>query len=269
MKIGFIGDIVGKPGREMLKKHLQNLRSNYGLDLIIANYENVSHGFGLTTKNCEELLSYGIDVMTGGNHSFDKKEIFEMFDKYPIIRPMNYPKNTPGKGLIEVEVIGKKVAILNLMGHYTMPLADNPFTQIIDVVKDIKNSGIKHIILDFHAEATAEKNAIREMLKTEVSAIMGTHTHIATDDLKIIDGCCYITDVGLTGCDDSVIGMSSEVPIKRMLTGLGGHLDIPKECKSILQMVLFELNDEGQCIDAKKVKIYGDNPEIVTPAWVY
>lgn len=268
MKIGFIGDVVGQPGREILKRHLKRLRGKHSLDLVIANSENVSHGFGLTKKNCEELLGYGIDIMTGGNHSFDKKEILDMFDKYPIIRPMNYPVSTPGKGIIEIEVVGKQVVVLNLMGHYTMPLSDNPFTQIVQVVDELKEKGFKHIILDFHAEATAEKNIIREMLKHNISAIMGTHTHIATDDLKIVDGCCYITDVGLTGCDDSVIGMSSDVPIRRMLTGLGGHLDIPKECSSILQMVVFELDDDGRCIDAKKVKIYDDNPELITQAWV-
>ena len=268
MKIGFIGDVVGKPGRMMLKKHLKKLRAKYSLDLVICNYENASHGFGLTGKNCEELLGYGIDVMTGGNHSFDKKEILDMFNKYPLIRPMNYPKDTAGTGVIEIEVLDTTVAILNLMGHYTMPLSDNPFTKVVEVINDLKLRGIKHIILDFHAEATAEKNAIREMLKCDLSSIMGTHTHVATDDLKIVDGCCYVTDVGLTGCDDGVIGMSSDIPIKRMLTGIGGHLDIPKECKSILQMVLFELNEYGRCIDASKIKIYDNSPELVTKAWV-
>ena len=268
MKIGFIGDIVGKPGRLILKRHLKRLQQEHFIDFTIANYENASHGFGLTEKNCIELLGYGIDMMTGGNHSFDKKEILNLFDTYPLIRPMNYPKATPGKGLFKTTILGKDVVILNLMGHYTMPMVDNPFTMITEVVATLKSQGYKHIILDMHAEATSEKHAILHMLKKDVSAILGTHTHVATDDLQVLDGCCYVTDVGLTGCRDGVIGMDSVVPIKRLLTGLGGHFDVPDECKAILQMVVFELDENGRCIDAEKIKIYDDKPKVVTQAWI-
>ena len=267
MRIAFIGDIVGKPGRLMLKHHLARLQQEHFIDYTIANYENASHGFGLTEKNCKELLGYGIDMMTGGNHSFDKKEILNLFHIYPLIRPMNYPKATPGKGVYKTTLLGKKVAVLNLMGHYTMPLVDNPFTMIVEVVASLKAEGIKHIILDIHAEASSEKQALLHMLKDDVSAILGTHTHVATDDLQIYEGCCYVTDVGLTGCRDGVIGMNSKVPLDRFLTGVGGHFDIPDKCKAILQMVVFELNDQGRCIGAEKIKIYDDKPKIVTKAW--
>ncbi len=252
----------------MLKKHLKRLQEEHYLDFTIANYENASHGFGMTKKNCEELLGYGIDMMTGGNHSFDKKEILEMFDDYPLIRPMNYPEETAGEGFFKTTILGKDVVVLNLMGHYTMPMVDNPFTMIAKVVKGLKEEGYKHIIIDMHAEATSEKYALLHMLKEDISAIFGTHTHIATDDLQVVDGCCYITDVGLTGCRDGVIGMHPDVPIKRFLTGLGGHFDIVDECKAILQMVVFELDDNGHCIEAKKIKIYDDHPKIVTKAWI-
>jgi metallophosphoesterase (TIGR00282 family) len=268
MKIGFIGDIVGRPGRMMIGRHLHRLRQEYGLDFVIGNYENASHGFGLTRKNADELLDYGIDMMTGGNHSFDKKEILTMFDSYPLIRPMNYPQATPGKGIYHTTVEGSDLAVLNLMGHYTMPMVDNPFTMITSVVASLKAEGIKHIIIDMHAEASAEKQALLHMLKSDVSAILGTHTHVATDDLSVIERCCYLTDVGLTGCRDGVIGMQSDIPIRRFLTGLGGHFDIADTCKAILQMVVFELDDEGRCVEAKKIKIYDDHPEIVTPAWI-
>ncbi len=268
MKIGFIGDIVGKPGRLMLKRHLKRLQEEYFIDFTIANYENASHGFGLTEKNCKELLGYGIDMMTGGNHSFDKKEILGLFDTYPLIRPINYPKKTPGRGLFQTTLSGQELAIINLMGHYTMPMTDNPFTMIEEVIKGLKEEGIKHIIIDMHAEATSEKFALLHMLKAHVSAILGTHTHVATDDLQIVNGCCYVTDVGLTGCRDGVIGMSADVPIKRFLTGLGGHFDVPDMCKALLQMVVFELDDDGQCIGAEKIKIYDDKPKIVTQAWI-
>jgi len=268
MKIAFIGDIVGKPGRLMLRRHLKRLQQEHYIDFTIANYENASHGFGLTEKNCIELLGYGVDMMTGGNHSFDKKEILEMFDKYPLIRPINYPKETAGEGVYKTTLLGHEIAIINLMGHYSMPMVDNPFTMIVEEIEKLKVQNIKHIIIDIHAEASAEKNILRQMLKTDVSAILGTHTHVATDDLEVVDGCCYVTDVGLTGCRDGVIGMDADIPIKRHLTALGGHFDVPDTCKTVFQMVVFELDDEGRCVGAEKIKIYDDNPKIVTSAWM-
>ena len=261
MKIAFIGDIVGKPGRDIIAQHLKKLREGYNLDLVIANYENASHGFGLTRKNCDELLGYGIDVMTGGNHSWDKKEVFELYETHPLIRPINYPDTGAGKGLIKVEVLGKEVAVVNVMGNYTMPMADNPFIKIDQAVERLKEEGIKHIIVDVHAEATSEKSAMLHILKDRVSAVFGTHTHVGTDDLSIVDGCCYVSDVGLTGCRDGVIGMDRKIPIQRFMTGVGGHFDISKECQSIFQIIVFELDENGRGVQAEKLKIY-DNGEV-------
>lgn len=261
MNIGFIGDIVGKPGRDMIGQYLPKLKEEYGLDLVIANYENASHGFGLTRKNCDELLGYGIDVMTGGNHSWDKKEIFELYETHPLIRPINYPDSGAGEGLIKVEVLGEKVAVINVMGNYTMPMCDNPFIKIDHAIERLKNEGIKHIVVDVHAEATSEKLAMMHILKDRVSAILGTHTHVGTDDLMVVDGCCYVTDVGLTGCRDGVIGMDKKIPIQRFMTSVGGHFDIPKKCQTILQMVIFELDEVGRATQALKLKIY-DNGKI-------
>jgi hypothetical protein len=264
MRIAFIGDIVGRPAREIIKKNLKRLQQEHSIDYTIANYENASHGFGLTEKNCKELLNSGIDMMSGGNHSFDKKEILEMFDKYPLIRPINYPKSTAGEGLFRVKILGKDVAIINLMGNYTMPMSDNPFTKIVEVIEQLEQENIKHIIIDIHAEASAEKRALLFMLKDKVSAILGTHTHIGTDDLEIVDGCCYVTDVGLTGCRDNIIGMDIKAPISRFLTGVGAHFDIPKECKTILQMIVFELDSNGRCVEAQKIKLYDDKRKVIT-----
>jgi len=261
MKLAFIGDIVGKPGRDIISKHLSILRKEYNLDLVIANYENSSHGFGLTKKNCEELLGYGIDVMTGGNHSWDKKEVFLLYRDYPLIRPINYPRKSPGEGFIKVDVLNHQVAIVNVMGHYTMPMVDNPFVMMDEIVDELKEEGIKHIIVDIHAEATSEKLAMMQILKKRVSAVFGTHTHVGTDDLAIIDGCCYVSDVGLTGCRDGVIGMDKQVPMNRFMTGIGGHFDVPKSCQAIFQIIIFELDEEGRGIKAEKLKIY-DNGEV-------
>jgi len=262
MKFAFIGDVVGKPGRDMIATHLPKLRETYGLDLVIANYENASHGFGLTKKNCEELLGSGIDVMTGGNHSWDKKEVFLLYRDYPLIRPINYPRKSPGEGLLNVDVLNHEVAIVNVMGHYTMPMVDNPFVMMDEVVDELRDEGIKHIIVDMHAEATSEKLAMMHILKKRVSALLGTHTHVGTDDLMIVDGCCYVSDVGLTGCRDGVIGMEKDIPINRFLTGIGGHFNIAKKCQAIFQLVIFELDEEGRSINAEKLKIY-ENGEVI------
>lgn len=266
MKIGFIVDIVGKPGRLMIGKHLAGLKQEYSIDFVIANYENASHGFGLTEKNCKELLSYGIDMMSGGNHSFDKKEILGLYDVYPLIRPINYPRSTPGEGLFQTTILGKTLAVINLMGHYTMPMIDNPFTKIIETVEALESKGITHIVIDMHAEASSEKQALFHLLRDRVSAILGTHTHVGTDDLQIRSGCCYVTDVGLTGCRDNVIGMEIGAPIKRFLTGVGSHFDVPDECRAMLQMIVFELDDTGLCVDSQKIKLLDDNRKYLTEA---
>jgi 2',3'-cyclic-nucleotide 2'-phosphodiesterase len=268
MKIGFIGDIVGKPGREIISSNLSNIKSEFGIDFIIANYENASHGFGLSSKNADELFQSGIDVMTGGNHSFDKKEILPLFDSLPILRPLNYPDDIVGSGIYETSINGIKIAIINLMGYYGMPMADNPFTKVIKTIDDLENNGYKHIIIDMHAEATSEKNALLHMLKNRVSSIIGTHTHIGTDDLMVMDGCCYVTDVGLTGCMDGVIGMDVKAPIKRFLNGASEYFDVPKECRAILQMIIFELDDDGRAIEAKKIKLFDNGDTATTNAIV-
>ncbi len=268
MTIGFIGDIIGKPGRDIIAQYLPSLRSEFGIDFVIANYENASHGFGLSAKNAEELFACGIDMMSGGNHSFDKKEIIPLFEIYPLIRPLNYPKSMPGGGIFRTTIVDNSTAIINLMGHYAMPMVDNPFTIITQTIQQLQSENIKHIIIDMHAEATSEKQALLHLLKDKVSAILGTHTHVGTDDLSIFDGCCYVTDVGLSGCRDGVIGMDIKAPLNRFLTGIGEYFDVPKDCKSILQMIVFSLDDDGRCTEAKKIKYYGSFERIITTAFI-
>ena len=227
MKVGFIGDIVGRPGRSMLETHLRKLRKEYAIDLVVANGENASHGFGLGSLHAKELLSYGVDMLTGGNHSWDKKEIIPLLNVMPILRPLNYPEGVPGRGVGILNVNNEKIAILNVMGHYGMPMVENPFLRAQKAVEELRAEGVQTIIIDFHAEATSEKRAMHMLLKGKVSAILGTHTHIGTDDLLIEDGTCYATDVGLCGARDGVIGMDKDAPLKRFLTGLPASLEIP------------------------------------------
>ena len=266
MRIAFIGDVVGKPGREMLEKHLKTIRDEHKLDFVIVNYENASHGFGLTQKNCNELFSYGIDVMSGGNHSWDKKDIIPLFDTHEILRPHNYPEEVSGTGCKVYEVAGEKLAVLNLMGHYGMPHADNAFRCAKSTVEELKEQGIENIFIDFHAEATSEKRGMMMLLQGQVSGIVGTHTHVSTDDFQISKGTAYLSDIGLTGCRDNVIGMDEKVPLKMFLTGMKGHFDIPKKCKKILQIAIMDLKD-GKCESAYKLKYFCNGNIIKSDAW--
>ncbi|MEA2018270.1 MAG: TIGR00282 family metallophosphoesterase [Campylobacterota bacterium] len=267
MKIAFIGDIVGRPGRKIIKQNLQNIREKHKIDFVIANGENASHGFGLTVKNANELFNCGIDFITGGNHSWDKKkDMLTLLETKPVIRPDNYPEGIAGTGVKIVEIGDEKLAIVNLMGLYTMPQVLNPFTHAVELMDKLNKDGIEHIFLDFHAEVTAEKRIMMQLLKGKISAICGTHTHVGTDDLEITDGTFYVTDVGLTGCRDNVIGMDSKIPIQKALTGLGGHFDVPNSCKSIMQIVIIDIDENGNSIDAFKLKLYDDKEEVVSKA---
>ena len=267
MRIAFIGDIVGRPGREMLKSYLPTIRDEYKIDFVIANYENASHGFGLTLKNCNELVACGIDVMSGGNHTWDKKDIIPLFETHELLRPHNYPEEVPGTGCKVYEVAGEKLAVLNLMGHYAMPMSDNAFRCAKATCQELKESGVQNIFIDFHAEATSEKRGMMMLLQGEVSGIIGTHTHVSTDDFQISQGTAYLSDIGLTGCRDNVIGMDKEVPLKQFLTGLKGHFDIPKKCKKILQIAIMDI-EAGKCSNAFKLKQFDDDRVMKTDAWV-
>ena len=251
MKILFIGDIIGKPGRQMIKYHLPIIKQKENIDIVIANYENTSHGYGITPKNYKELKNAGIDIMTGGNHSFDKKKeiesIFEIDDT--IIRPLNMYQENAGNGFFIDEQ--HKLVIISLMGQFGMPIFDNPFRVIKKEIKKFKGY---NIFIDFHAESTAEKRAMFLMLKDKISALVGTHTHIGTDDL-LIDKAGYLTDIGLSGCFDNVIGMSEIEPIERFITGFSKKFDVVDKCKKIFQAVVFEIED-NVCLDAYKIKAY-------------
>jgi metallophosphoesterase (TIGR00282 family) len=241
----------------MVRRFLPELRESEKLDFVVANYENASHGFGLTEKNAMELFKTGIDVMTGGNHTWDKKEIKGLLESLPLLRPINYPEGVPGRGVRVFDVTGEKLAVVNIMGHYGMPMVDNPFIAANRIVDTLVSEGIENIFIDMHAEATSEKRALLMMLREKVSAIFGTHTHVGTDDLVIDSGCAYVTDAGLTGCRDNVIGMDAKVPIERFLTGLPGRFDVPDKCRAILQMIVVELRD-GRAVEAYKIRVYDE-----------
>jgi metallophosphoesterase (TIGR00282 family) len=269
VKIAFCADVVGRPGREMLKSHIEWVKREFGVDIVVVNYENISHGFGMSAKNAKELFKLPIDVMSGGNHSWDKRDLIPLMEEMPILRPVNYPKTTPGKGVWITDTKGEKLAVVNLMGYFTMPMVDNPFTKILEVVEELEEEGIKRIFIDFHAEATAEKRALLMLLKGRVSAICGSHTHVGTDDLVIDSGTFYVSDVGLTGCRDNSLGMDTKEVLDKCLNGVSGKFDVPKRCKKIFQCVIFELDEDGKCIEAFKLKAYDeDRAKVVQRAYV-
>lgn len=221
MNILAVGDIVGKVGLQKLKEVLPTLKKEEKIDFVIVNAENAADGMGLTEKMYKEILATGTDCITMGNHTWGKKDIFGFIDEKPVIRPANYSRNVPGKGYDIYEVKGKKICVINLIGRTSMTvLSDNPFTEAEDIIEKVKST-VDIIIIDFHAEASAEKIALSYFLDGKVTIIFGTHTHVQTADSEIMEKeTAYITDIGMTGPKKSVIGMDVEASIKRFLTSL-------------------------------------------------
>ena len=219
MKFLIIGDIVGRPARYILREYLQSIIADHNIDFVIANGENASGGNGLTYKNAQELFSYGIDVITMGNHVWDKREIFDYIDnENKLIRPSNYPLPCPGRGYTIVNSSEVNIAVMNLSGRVFLPALDCPFRTFEKDYNQIKDKA-DIIILDFHAEATAEKVAMGWYANGKVSLVFGTHTHIQTADEKILsEGTGYITDIGMTGPSDSVLGVDKDIIINKFIT---------------------------------------------------
>jgi metallophosphoesterase (TIGR00282 family) len=216
MKVLMIGDVVAKPGRIAVLERIQDLREQHQIDLAIMNAENLAGGFSVTPGLCEQLFSSGIDVMTSGNHIFDKKEAIDYIAKQPrLIRPANYPPNTPGSGYWVGEVNRARVAVVNLMGRVFMPPSDDPFRVVDGVLASLPAETTVRIV-DMHAEATSEKVAMGWHLDGRVSAVLGTHTHVQTADERILPGgTAYLTDIGMTGSYAGVIGMNKADVIAR------------------------------------------------------
>lgn len=245
MKILAVGDIVGKTGINKLKECLPNLIKKHEIDFVIVNGENAADGMGLTQKLYKDILKTNVDIVTMGNHTWGKKDIFEFIDDEHIIRPANYSANNPGKGYRIFEKNGKKIAVINLIGRVTMGiLSENPFLIAKQIVEQIK-SQTDIIIIDFHAEATAEKIALGYYLDGEATIIFGTHTHVQTADEKILKkGTAYITDIGMTGPKNSVIGMDVKASIKRFETSLPERYKVAED-EGIFNSCLFEIDDKS------------------------
>ena len=249
IKILFFGDITGRQGRNAVKTYIQSLTEKP--DFIIANIENASHGFGLTKKNYEDLSNSGIDCFTSGNHIWDKRDIFEYIDSAEkLVRPINYPQGTKGVGSRIFEVNGYTIAVINALGRVFMPPIDSPWEVVINEIERLKNKGVDSIIIDFHAEATAEKICFSKYLAKRfnneenalIKAFLGTHTHVQTADEKICNGMAYITDAGFCGAEESVIGMEFSTSFKRLSTSIPERYEIAETPIAQINGVEFLIN---------------------------
>ncbi|OLZ09554.1 TIGR00282 family metallophosphoesterase [Sulfobacillus thermosulfidooxidans] len=227
MKVLLVGDVVGKVGRRMLKSAIPIIKAENGVTLVVANGENAAGGNGLTHEIMDDLLASGVDVLSSGNHIFDKKEVLEFLDDVPaLLRPLNLPVGTPGHGYVVTGIRGIPVAVINLAGRAFMPFQyDDPFAAI-DRVLDSLAPEVRVILVDFHAETTSEKAALAWYLDGKVSVVVGTHTHVQTADERILpQGTAFITDLGMTGPRDSVIGVKTELVIQKLKTQMPVRFD--------------------------------------------
>jgi len=262
VKLLFIGDIVGQPGRRAVKELLPKLREQHALDFVIANGENSAGGSGITPKTAEEIFSAGVDVITTGDHLWDQKEVMELLEhEKRFLRPLNYPPGTPGQGSGVFEIRNPKseiqtpisIGVLNLQGRTFMPPLENPFLAGRDEVKKLRER-VKIIFVDFHAEATSEKIAFARMVDGQVSAVVGTHTHVQTADEQIFPGgTAYLTDAGFTGPQESVLGREIAPVIQRFLTNTPQRFEVAKE-RVILHGALVEIDEaSGKALAIQRI----------------
>ena len=249
MRILIIGDVVGRPGRRAVASLVPGLRQQYGLDLIVANAENAAGGAGLTPETAEELLQSGVDVLTSGNHIWKYKEVYPYLEgSRPVLRPLNYPTSVPGRGYL---VMGNAL-IVNVMGRVFIGHFDCPFRAMDRLLEELVGTP-SVIIVDFHAEATAEKVALGRYLEGRVSAVVGTHTHVGTIDAGILDGgTAYVTDIGMVGPKDSVIGADADEVLHRFLTLMPAHLP-PGKGPVVFNSVLIEVDDTGRALSIVRI----------------
>lgn len=219
--IMFVADICGRPGRQAAAHLIKPLRTEHGVDYVIANVENAAGGFGVTPEMSKKIFTYGVDMQTSGNHIWDRVQILEYIDQQPkLLRPLNYPPAAPGKGIYVDTVHGHQLAVMNLMGRTYMPATDCPFRKASKELNKLSDQ-VRMVFVDFHAEATSEKQAFAHFMDGKVSAVIGTHTHVQTADERIsIRGTAYLSDAGMTGPHDSIIGMEKGPSLGRFLTGM-------------------------------------------------
>ncbi len=262
MDILFIGDIVGSPGRDMLTQYLPKLKDKYKPQITIVNGENAAAGKGITEKIYKQFLNLGVQTVTLGNHTWNKKEIIDFIDSATyLIRPANFPENNPGKGIVYIKSNQLEVAIINLQGRTFLDSHDDPFKKVDELIQEAKKR-TNIIFIDFHAEATSEKQAFAWYVDGRVSAVVGTHTHTQTADERILpQGTAYITDVGMTGPYDGILGVEKESVINRFLTNMPVRFEVDKKGRNQLNGCIITIdNSTGKATKIKRILINNDHP---------
>jgi metallophosphoesterase (TIGR00282 family) len=255
IRLLFIGDIVGRPGRELVRRGLAALTDYHQIDLVIANAENAAAGFGITREIGDQLLDWGVDVMTSGNHIWDKKEAIDYIGTEPrLLRPANFPSGVPGNGSYVARAKnGTSVGVVNVMGRVFMLNIDDPFACVLREVEAMRQRA-RVIFVDFHAEATSEKVAMGWHLDGKVTAVVGTHTHVQTADERILPkGTAYLTDVGMTGPHDSVIGVEIEAALGRFLTGMPARFETATGNPRLNAVIIDADEKSGLAVDLERV----------------
>ncbi|WP_062197929.1 TIGR00282 family metallophosphoesterase [Massilibacterium senegalense] len=260
MKILFIGDVVGSPGREMVAKYVPKLKKKYRPNFTIINGENAAHGRGITEKIYHQFLEAGAQMITLGNHSWDNREIFEFIDQATcLVRPANFPEGAPGVGMRMTKVNAQMIAVINLQGRTFLPPLDCPFKKIDELIAEAK----KHtsiIFVDFHGEATSEKQALAWYVDGKVSAVVGTHTHVQTADERILpEGTAYISDVGMTGPYDGILGVERDAVIKKFLTSLPVRFEVAKGREQLSGVIIDVDNETGKATSIERILINDDH----------
>lgn len=261
MKILFVGDVVGSPGREMIETYLPKLKQKYLPSITIVNGENAASGKGITEKIYRRFLELGANVVTLGNHAWDKKDIFEFVDDAKqLVRPANFPEGTPGKGIVYFTCDKQEVAVINLQGRTFMPPLDCPFKKADELIDEAKKRA-SIIFVDFHAEATSEKQALGWYLDGRVTAVVGTHTHVQTADNRILpNGTAYISDVGMTGPYDGILGVDRDAVIKRFLTNLPVRFEVTEGRTQLSAVIIDVDNKTGKAKKIDRILINDDFP---------
>ena len=261
MRILFIGDIVGKVGRNAIAEYLPKIKQSYRPTVSIVNAENAAHGKGLTEKLYKQLLRDGVDFMTMGNHTYGQREIYDFIDDANrMVRPANFPSEAPGVGMRFIQINDIKLAIINLQGRSFMQDIDDPFKKADQLIEEAKKE-TNFIFVDFHAETKSEKNAMGWYLDGRVSAVVGTHTHIQTSDERVLpNGTGYITDVGMTGYYDGILGINRDEVIERFITSLPQRHVVPDDGRSVLSGVIIDLDKDGKTKQIERILINDDHP---------
>ncbi|MBS1984837.1 MAG: TIGR00282 family metallophosphoesterase [Bdellovibrionales bacterium] len=263
MKFLFIGDIVGEAGRKVITRFLPALRAKHNIDIVIANNENMAGGFGITADTFQEMSQAGVDIMTGGNHTFDKKEGVQVLEEESyVLRPANYPEGTPGKGsCLYTNSRGQKIGVINVMGRVFMDPLECPFREVDKLIAPLREK-TKVILVDVHAEASSEKVAMGWHCDGRATLVVGTHTHVQTADERILPGgTAYLTDAGMTGPYDSVIGIKKEIIIDRFITRRGKKFEVANGDPWLCGILVEADEATGHAISVQRIRIEANRPE--------